>query len=79
MRKVVMKLQSLMPQVCPCLSAGMMWSGCGAAFPLAFCRSWSGDGCGVAFLRLAGAWAEAMCGCWANLQNTHFCGLTRKN
>ena len=20
-----------------------------------------------------------MCWCWANLQNTHFCGLTRKN
>ena len=35
-------------------------------------------GWGVTFLRLAAALAEAKWRCWANLQNTHFSGLTRK-
>ena len=45
----------------------------------AFQRARSKADCGVTFLRLAAAQAEAKWRCWANLQNTHFYGLTRKN
>ena len=45
----------------------------------AFQRARSKADCGVTFLRLAAAQAEAKWRCWANLQNTHFSGLTRKN